>query len=315
MLQQPRAQCPSVCSHSELFAIVKLLMTTRLKPLAWIMGLTAVSLFAQAPPPRPPDQTVTPTPPPRRPGGFVPGQERPTGDPDQIARGKTLYEINCRGCHGVDLRGGDMGGPNLLRSQIALSDRDGEHIVPVIQGGQGAMPALNMPSDSAKATAAYVRSILATIGGQGKPPSSTEPATIVVGNAAEGQAFFTAKCASCHSATGDLNGIATRLPDPMALQNAWVSGRVRRGRGEGEGGKVTITVRQPSGETIEGKLIRIDDFLVTVELPDGGSRTFSRDVRGLTVQVHDPLEAHRDMWGKLSDKDIHDVTAYLVTLK
>src|SRR6185295_6791108 len=53
-------------------------------------------------------------------GGFVPGQQRPPGDPAQIARGKTIYGISCTGCHGADLRGGDMGGPNLLRSQVAL---------------------------------------------------------------------------------------------------------------------------------------------------------------------------------------------------
>jgi len=260
----------------------------------------------------------------RRPGGFVPGQERPTGDPEQIARGKQSYEINCRGCHGADLRGGDMGGPNLLRSQIALSDRDGEHIVPVIQGSLAAsgMPPINMPLDAAKATAAYVRSVLATIGTQGKPPSATEPPTIVVGNAAEGQAYFAVKCASCHSATGDLQGIATRIPDPKNLQNTWVVGRVRAGRGgpRVEGGNpaetkpVTVTVQQPSGP-VAGKLVRIDDFLVTLELPDGTIRTFRRDGSVPKVEVHDPLEAHRELMTVLSDKDMHDVTAYLVTLK
>jgi cytochrome c oxidase cbb3-type subunit 3 len=261
----------------------------------------------------------------RRPGGFVPGQERPTGDPELIARGKQSYEINCRGCHGADLRGGDMGGPNLLRSQIALSDRDGEHIVPVIQGslaGSG-MPAITMPPEAAKATAAYVRSVLATIGVQGKPPSSTEPPTIVVGNAGEGQAYFAAKCASCHSATGDLKGIASRLSDPKVLQNAWVAGRAqtrRFGGGGGAGGRtdskpVTVTVRQPSGESVEGNLLRIDDFLVTLQLPDGSSRTFRRDGSVPTVEVHDPLEAHHKLMTVLSDKDMHDVTAYLVTLK
>jgi cytochrome c oxidase cbb3-type subunit 3 len=241
-----------------------------------------------------------------------------------IARGKQSYEINCRGCHGADLRGGDMGGPNLLRSQIALSDRDGEKIVPVIQGslaGSG-MPAINMSPDTAKATAAYVRSVLATIGVQGKPPSSTEPTTIVVGNASEGQSFFAAKCASCHSATGDLKGLASRFPDPKILQNTWIAGRTRMGRFGGGGGgnqtdnkPVTVTVRQPSGEMVDGKLIRIDDFLVTLELPDGTSRTFRRDGNVPKVEVHDPLEAHRDLLSVLSDKDMHDVTAYLVTLK
>jgi cytochrome c oxidase cbb3-type subunit 3 len=217
-----------------------------------------------------------------------------------------------------------MGGPNLLRSQTALSDRDGEHIIPVIQGSLAAsgMPAINMPPDAAKATAAYVRSVLATIGVQGKPPSSTEPTTIVVGNAAEGQAFFSAKCANCHSATGDLKGLATRVSDPKMLQNTWVVGRARTGRGFGGGGgnrpdskPVTVTVRPPSGESVDGKLIRIDDFLVTLELADGTSRTFRRDGDVPKVEVHDPLDAHRDLMKVLSDKDMHDLTAYLVTLK
>src|ERR1700730_189 len=79
----------------------------------------------------------------RRGGGFVPGQQRPPGDAAQIARGKTLYGINCTGCHGADLRGGDLGGPNLLRSQVALSDHEGELILPIIQGSRrdSGMPA------------------------------------------------------------------------------------------------------------------------------------------------------------------------------
>ena len=287
-------------------------MVRGLKPCLLVIALAA-SLPAQGPPQRN-----------RRPGGFVPGQERPTGNPEEIARGKQSYEINCRGCHGADLRGGDMGGPNLLRSQIALSDRDGEKIVPVIQGSLAAsgMPAINIPPDAAKATAAYVRSVLATIGVQGVPPSATEPKTIVVGNAAEGQAYFAAKCASCHSPTGDLKGLATRFPDAKVLQNTWVAGRVRMGRGGGgragnsaDTKPVTVTVQQPSGESVEGKLIQIDDFIVTLELPDGSTRTFRRDGNVPKVEVHDPLEAHRDLMAVLTDKDMHDVTAYLVTLK
>src|SRR5205085_12690780 len=79
-----------------------------------------------------------------RAGGFVPGQQRRPEDPAQVARGKTLYGINCTGCHGADLRGGDMGGPNLLRSQLALSDKEGELIVPIIEGSRqnNGMPAV-----------------------------------------------------------------------------------------------------------------------------------------------------------------------------
>src|SRR5580704_3858401 len=273
---------------------------------------------AQTPPP------ASPAPAPvRRSGGLVPGQKRPPGDPAQIARGKTIYGISCTSCHGADLRGGDLGGPNLLRSQVALSDQDGELIVPIIQGARqnAGMPAIPMSPADAKAVAAFIRSEVGTIGTQGKPPSIGKPApSILDGDAAAGQAYFAAKCASCHSATGDLQGIAAKISDPKLLQNAWVAGgRGRRfGRPLGAAGSrrtVTVTVTLPSGETVEGRLARIDDFLVTVVLADGSFRTFRREGDVPKVDVHDPMKTHRDLLTVYTDKDIHDVTAYLVTLK
>lgn len=258
----------------------------------------------------------------RRPGGFVPGQERPPGDPAQIARGKTLYGIHCTVCHGTDLRGGDRGGPSLLRSQVALSDQDGELILPIIQGSRqnAGMPAIALKPDDGLAVAAYVRSIIATIGKQGMPPSIGLPApSVLAGDASAGQAYFTAKCGSCHSPTGDLRGIATRIPDPKALQNTWVAGgaRARGGPAARASGArtVTVAVSLPSGERVEGRLVRIDDFLVTVELADGTARTFRRDGDEPKVDVRDPMKTHRDLLAVYTDKDMHDVTAYLVTLK
>ena len=285
----------------------------RLAPTCVLIMAASAAIFAQPPQAGP-----------RRQGGFVPGQERPTGEPAQIARGNTLYGISCRGCHGADLRGGDMGGPNLLRSQIALSDRDGEKIIPVIQGSMqsGGMPAIAMSPEDAKAVATYVRSILATIGGQGKPPDSQEPPTILVGNAAEGQAYFATKCAGCHSVTGDMKGLAARITDPKMLQNAWVAGGARGGRGgppapssRTAARTVTVSVTPPNGKTIDGRLLRIDDFVVTLALPDGTSRSFRRDGGVPKVEVHDPLATHRELLSAYSDKNIHDLTAYLVTLK
>src|ERR1700693_1551639 len=126
----------------------------------------------------------------RRAGGFVPGQQRPPGGPAQVARGKTLYGISCTGCHGADLRGGDLGGPNLLRSQVALSDKDGELILPIIQGSRqdAGMPAIPMSPPDGKAVAAYIRSVEETIGRQGFPPSIGLAApSVLVGNANEGK--------------------------------------------------------------------------------------------------------------------------------
>lgn len=216
-----------------------------------------------------------------------------------------------------------MGGPNLLRSQVALSDRDGELILPIIQGSRqnSGMPAITMSPEDGAAVAAYVRSVLETIGRQGTPPSVGLAApSILVGNASEGQAYFAARCAGCHSATGDLQGIATRIPDSKVLQNTWVSGGGRGGRGAAPPGSpsartVTVAVTLPSGERVEGPLLLIDDFLVTVGLAGGTARTFRRDGNVPKVEVHDPMKAHRDLLSVYTDKDMHDVTAYLVTLK
>jgi cytochrome c oxidase cbb3-type subunit 3 len=256
-------------------------------------------------------------------GGFIPGQERPAEDPVKVAHGKTLYSVSCRGCHGADLRGGDMGGPSLLRSQVALTDKNGELIIPIIQGSRqsAGMPAIGLNHEDASAVAAYIRSVIATIGVQGKPPSAGKaPDTIVVGDAEAGKAYFAQKCASCHSATGDLAGIATRIPDPKILQNTWVAGEERRRRGAPAGDvserrAVTVEVTLPSNEKVEGKLVRIDEFMVSLELPDGTVRSFRREGDVPRVTVHDPMQAHRDLLAAYTDKDMHDVTAYLVTLK
>ncbi|HXB75198.1 MAG TPA: c-type cytochrome [Candidatus Acidoferrales bacterium] len=297
---------------------------------AFVLTIAAARIGAQGPPPAPGVRTPPAQGGPggggRRAGGFVPGQQRPPGDPAQIARGKTIYGISCTSCHGADLRGGDLGGPNLLRSQVALSDRDGELIVPIIQGSRqdGGMPAIKLNPEDEKAVAAYVRSVLETIGTQGKPPAAGQEApSVLVGNASEGQAYFAAKCSSCHSATGDLQGIATRIADPKALQNTWVSGGGggrRGGRGAAPQGSadartVTVAVTPPSGERTEGRLVLIDDFLVTVGLADGTMRTFRRDGDVPKVEVRDPVKAHSDMLPVYTDKAMHDVTAYLVTLK
>src|ERR1700730_5009085 len=119
-------------------------------PFVLLLGLAiAVTdrVAAQTTPP-----ASAPPAPARRSGGLVPGQKRPPGDPAQIARGKTLYGVGCTSCHGADLRGGDLGGPNLLRSQVALSDQDGELIVPIIHGSRQdmGMPAIDMTLQDGK---------------------------------------------------------------------------------------------------------------------------------------------------------------------
>jgi cytochrome c oxidase cbb3-type subunit 3 len=299
-----------------------------------VMSIAAAGgLFAQQPAQPPAGQGggrgagrgAAPAPGQGNPTATFPAQQRPLAAPEVIARGSTLYGVSCRSCHGMDLRGGDMGGPNLLRSGVVLADQHGELIAPVIQGSrrdQG-MPAIPMAPDDITAVAEYLHSVTFTARGQGAPPPGPPvELNIVVGNAAAGQAYFQAKCSACHSATGDLQGIASRVTDPTQLQNLWVSGGTTGRGGPPPPGQTaaarkvtTATVTLPTGQVVEGTLRRIDDFIVTLLLPDGSERSFRRDDTVPKVEVHDPLEGHRKLLPAYTDKDIHDVTAYLVTLK
>lgn len=246
---------------------------------------------------------------------FNAGPARPPEDPTVVAHGKTLYDVSCQACHGRDLRGGDMGGPNLLRSQVALNDQHGELITPIIQGARAAqgMPNIGLSNEDAGSVAAYVRSVIGMIGSQGAPPGQRKTLNVVVGDASRGQAYFAAHCSSCHSVTGDLKGIATTYAEPTQLQGRWISGGSRNA--PQESGKATADVTIAPGKKVSGTLVHIDDFIVSLKLSDGTERSFLRKGAVPAVVVHDPMQAHRDMLPIYTDDDIHDLTAYLVTLK
>ena len=258
-----------------------------------------------------------------------PQQQRALGDPAVIARGRALYGVRCGACHGADLRGGDQGGPNLLRSQIVLTDQHGENIVPVIrdgrQGGVGTMPAFHLPEEDMLAIAEYFHSVLGQAGRQGRPPGSeTIPElNVLVGDAAAGQRYFEKVCSRCHSPAGNLRGVASRVVDARALQDLWVSGGLSGrggrggggGRGDAEPSRIQVTVTAPGSAPVTGRLVRIDDFVVSILTEDGGRRTFRRDGANPKVDVNDPLEPHRRLVLELTDRDMHDVTAFLATLK
>ncbi len=305
--------------------------------LMWLIALITHAGAQQAPPPAAPAGTPQAPAPGGQPAGrgqggqgrgggraTFPAQQRTLADAATIARGKTLYEINCRACHGGDLRGGDIGGPNLLRSQVMLNDQHGELVVPIVKNGRQnpgmpPMPALPLAEEDVKAIAEYIHSVAATMRGQGSPPPGEEvELNILVGDAVAGEKYFAARCASCHSASGDMKGIGERIASPLQLQNTWITGGGGRGRG-GAGGPVsrpvTVSVAMTDGSKVEGRLVRIDDFYVVVGLENGTTRTIRRSGDTPKVTIDDPLEGHRKLLTVYTDKDIHDVTAYLVTLK
>lgn len=289
-------------------------MATLFAALAWT-GLLAASM--QGPPPAGQGRGGR--------GANFPQQQRPPGDPAVIARGRALYGVHCTACHGADLRGGDQGGPNLLRSLIILDDQSGEDIMPVIRDGRrgpiGTMPAFALAENDILAIVEFIHGVMGQAGRQGRPPERDTPyeLNVLVGDTAAGQVYFARACSRCHSPTGDLQGIATRIPDTRTLQNLWVAGgaggRGGRGRSGSEASRVTVTVTPPGGAPITGRLVRIDDFTVTLIQADGLRRTFTREGPVPKVDVNDPLEPHRRLVLELTDRDMHNVTAYLATLK
>jgi cytochrome c oxidase cbb3-type subunit 3 len=252
-------------------------------------------------------------------GGFT-QFTRPLASQDVLARGKALYETNCASCHAADLRG-NPNGTSLLRSGAALNDQHGELVGKAVAGHN---PKINLEEIDSVAVAEYIHSVLATTGGQGSPPGRNPVGVqlnILVGDAKAGEAYFAKGCANCHSVTGDLKGFAAKYPDPRALQNAWVAGAAAGnpfgGRGGGGAGNA-VTVTMPDGKEFVGRLVRKDDFLVILTLADGTRKSIPRNGDTPKVDVKDPNEAHKKMILALDDpenKNLHDVTAYLNTLK
>ena len=150
-----------------------------------------------------------------------------------------------------------------------------------------------------------------------------DPTVILVGDAEAGKAYFNGpgKCTNCHSVTGDLKGIASKYTPEQ------VQGRMILARGSGgypglhfpgqaalpeKPRTVDVTV---AGKTFHGEVIKISDYLVTFKEDDGTIQSFTRDAAEPKVTIHDPLQFHIDMLPKWTDRDMHNVTAYLVTLK
>ena len=243
--------------------------------------------------------------------------EHPPAPPEQVARGEQIFRSNCSFCHGSDARGGETG-PNLVRDQVVLRDQRGELITPIVQNG---IPAQGMPKFALSATditdiAAWLHS--QPLSDRGAPSTLD----ILVGNAKEGEAYFNGagRCTQCHSATGDLAGIGSRY-EPKTIQNLIVSGGGGRGRRRSAGAAgpkvppTTVTVTLPSGQTTTGDLDHISAFVVALREPDGAYRSFARHDSIPKVVVTNPLQWHIDRLPQWRDADIHDLTAYLVTLK
>ncbi len=277
-----------------------------------LLGLGTVALVAEQasvtlPGQAPGSVPAAPPPPAESPSAYP---TRPAADPAVVMRGRQIFSANCSFCHGSDARGGE-GGPNLVRSQLVLDDKDGELITPVVQNGRPSkgMPKFDLTTAEVASIVAFLHGI--PVGGRAETTGKVDP---LVGDAKAGEAYFNGagKCSTCHSVSGDLAGIGAKYPDARALQGAMLSGEKREPLSAYPWKTVTVTL--PGGQTVEGKLDHLDDFIVSLTDANGNYHSYVRRGTVPKVVVIDPLQPHLDMLRTFKDKDIHNLTAYLVTL-
>jgi cytochrome c oxidase cbb3-type subunit 3 len=226
--------------------------------------------------------------------------------PDAAAeRGRKNFQQSCGFCHGPDATGAR--GPDLVRSPLVAHDVKGDKIGEVIRLGRPdkGMPAMTLTDPQVLDIAAFLHARAAEALSSSGLPAKYPLEKLLTGSPEAGKTFFNGAggCKSCHSPTGDLATVATKY-SPIDLQARMLY----------PGGKHAIAVvTLPSGEQVKGPLAHADDFVIALRDASGWYRSFSRD--RVKVELQDPLTAHRDLLDKLSQADVHNLFAYLETLK
>jgi cytochrome c oxidase cbb3-type subunit III len=242
-------------------------------------------------------------------------------DKGAVERGTEQFGNYCGSCHGTDARGGTgKADVDLVRSVLVLDDLGGKQIGEFLKAGHPAKNKTVFPFADAHISdiAAFLHNNVSVASERG----AYKYLDVLVGNAKAGEAYFngTGGCKGCHSIAGDLKGVGAKY-DPATLQMIIVTGgggggRGGRGRGNGSAAAAkTVTVTDKSGNAVKGTLVTISDFIVTLREPSGAIRSFFRDGDTPKVVIVDPLQAHLDLMRKYTDDDMHNLTAYLATLK
>ncbi len=234
-------------------------------------------------------------------------------DPDDVreqqtqpaAPGKAQFQQTCGFCHGLDGRGG-ASGPDLIRSTLVSHDEGGDLIGPVVRNGRPdkGMPAFQLSDLEIRNIAGFLHAEAKGAASVAQHLPLDYPVDkLLVGNAEQGQAYFAVNCVQCHSVTGDLSHLAAKYK-PFDLQTRIVFP---------SGAKRTLAVRDASGKGFQGEEVYSDEFVITLRDSERWVHTWRR--QDVTVEITDPLAAHEKLLEKYSDKNIHDLFAYLETLK
>lgn len=227
----------------------------------------------------------------------------------QVQTGSQRFVGQCGFCHGRDTTGGE-GGPDLTRSEIVAADNRGDKIGPFLAAGRPdkGMPAFKLSNSDQAAIIAFIHDQKTKFEAVGGGRRDVEAADLLTGSVDAGKTYFAAQCARCHSATADLAGIAGKFQGLALMQRMlYPSG----GRPAPARPKATIT--NASGQVVTGPLATDDEFSIAITDAAGTRQVFEKtDVK---FTIDDPMSAHFDQLAKYTDKDMHDVYAFLATLK
>jgi cytochrome c oxidase cbb3-type subunit III len=230
--------------------------------------------------------------------------------------GQPVYLANCVFCHGQGARGGSQGGPDLAKSAIVRGDVNGKQLGEFLNVGKPdkGMPAFHLPEAQVKALAAFLHSVVET--SEEHPEFGRD---ILIGDPAAGKTFFEhgGGCVKCHSVAQDLKGIGSKYA-PVELQ-----GRIVLPRGKGgypgfedaEPSKLVAHVTTPDGKTLSGSVTFVSDYYVTFVDHRGEHHTVARHSTTAKVSIEDSLAPHLALQSRLTDKQMHDLTAYLAGIK
>ena len=219
---------------------------------------------------------------------------------------KPCYGQNCAFCHGRDGGGGETG-PDLMDSDVVTNDVRGNKIGPFVRTGrpENGMPAFKLSPQEITELAAFLHAQ--------KKKSESHPggrrgvsvSDLQTGNVEAGKQYFNGAgtCSSCHSPTGDLAGVARRFRG-LELEKRMLYPK---------NATATVTVTLPSGQTVSGKLSYQDEF--TIGMTDESGWYQSWPANSIKYTINAPADAHAELLGKYTDDDVHNLMAYLQTLR
>lgn len=220
--------------------------------------------------------------------------------------GSAIFRQNCAFCHGRDAMGGETG-PDLTRSKLVSADVAGDKISEVVRNGrpEKKMPSFNFSNQELLSLAAFIHSQGVKAASMKGGRRGVDVADLQTGNVQMGKKYFNGAgtCAKCHSATGDLAGIATRY-EGLQLEERMLYPR---------GAKSRVTVTLPSGEKIAGTLAYLDEFVIGMRDSNGTYRSWK--IGNVKYLVDSPVDAHVELFSKYTDDDIHNLMAYMQTLR